>query len=103
MQIEDHNFTIIATEVSYVRPETINSLYHMSGERFDFVVDTNHRPVRDYWIRFRQLTPCIQKLEGFAILRYHKHRSLEEVHESVEFNDRVPPSYDEEYANGTVR
>lgn len=100
MQIEDHNFTIIATEVSFVKPATINTLYFMAGERFDFVIDTKNRTVRDYWIRFRQLNPCVQKIEGFAILRYHKNEVRGE--KSVEFNDRKPPSYDHEYNNGTV-
>lgn len=100
MQIEDHNFTIIATEVSYVKPVTINTLYFMGGERYDFVIDTNHKQIREYFIRFRQLLPCVQKLEGFAVLRYHQHER--ESRSSVEFNDRVPPVYDTEYPNGTV-
>ena len=73
----------------------------MSGERYDFVVDTNHRPIKDYWIRFRQLHPCTQKLEGFAILRYHK-KIADGKHHNAEFNKRVPPKFNEEYRNGTV-
>lgn len=103
MQIEDHNFTIIATEVSYVKPAVINTLFFMSGERYDFVIDTKNRPVRDYWIRFRQLNPCYQKLEGFAILRYHRKLNKHADMKTVEFNDRVPPTFEQEYANGTVR
>ncbi|CRL07208.1 CLUMA_CG020191, isoform A [Clunio marinus] len=105
LQIEDHNMTIIATEVSYVKPQVINSLYFMSGERYDFVINTHHRPLRDYWIRFRQLNPCVQELEGFAILRYHKNNKLLDKlnkKQSVEFNDRIPPGYNEEYPNGTL-
>lgn len=73
----------------------------MSGERYDFVIDTNRSAVKDYWIRFRQLNPCYQKLEGFAILRIHKN-SVKGKHETVEFNLRHPPSFENEYPNGTV-
>ena len=102
MQIESHNFSIIATEGSYVHPFLANTLYFMTGERYDFVVDTNHRPIQDYWIRFRLLDPCPQKLQGFAILRYHK-KVVNGVHASVEFDQRVPPLFFIEYPNGTVR
>lgn len=100
-QVEDHNLTLIATEVSYVKPQVFNTLFFLSGERYDFVIDTNHRPVRDYFIRFKQLNPCYQKLEGFAILRYHDRHNPTKKQVSVEFNDRVPPSYEQEYPNGT--
>lgn len=101
MQIEDHNFTIIATEVSYVKPVVIDSLFFLSGERYDFVIDTKNRPIRDYWIRFRQLDPCFQKLEGFAILRYHRDIKRA-VKKNIEFNERVPPAFEQEFPNGTV-
>lgn len=101
MQIEDHNFTIIATEVSYVKPVVIDSLFFLSGERYDFVIETKNRPVRDYWIRFRQLNPCYQKLEGFAILRYHRDIKRA-VKKTIEFNDRLPPAFEQEFPNGTV-
>lgn len=102
MQIEDHNFTIIATEVSYVKPVVIDSLFSMSGERYDFVIDTRNRPVRDYWIRFRQLNPCYQKLEGFAILRYHRDAKHADKSD-IEFNVQATPTFEQEYPNGTVR
>lgn len=101
MQIEGHNMTLIATEVSYVKPQVFDTLFFMSGERYDFVIDTNHKPVRDYFIRFKQLNPCYQKLEGFAILRYHDKNLKSKKKVSVEFNNRVPPSYEQEYPNGT--
>lgn len=100
MQIEDHNFTIIATEVSYVKPAVVNTLHFMSGERFDFVLDTNNRESRDYFIRFKQLNPCYQRLQGFAILRYHKKNK--NLKNTVEFNNRTIPKFEEEYLNGTV-
>lgn len=102
MQIEDHNFTIIATEVSYVKPFHVGSLLLMSGERYDFVVEANQHEFRDFWIRFRQLNPCNKQLEGFAIMRIHRN-SVKGNHETVEFNHRHPPSFEHEYPNGTVR
>lgn len=85
-----------------MKPFEIGSLYFLSGERYDFVIDTNRQgPVRDYWIRFRQLNPCRQKLEGFAILRYYR-EAQKNIQRVVEFNRRVPPTFEQEYPNGTV-
>jgi FtsP/CotA-like multicopper oxidase with cupredoxin domain len=100
-QVEDHNFTIIATEVSYVKPAVVNTLYLMSGERFDFVIDTNKHQRRDYFIRFKQLNPCYQKLQGFAVLRYHK-KGSKGLKYNVEFNNKTIPTFEQEYPNGTV-
>lgn len=100
MQIESHNFSIIATEVSYVKPLSIGSLYFLSGERYDFLLNTKGHKTRDYWIRFRQMYPCVNRLEGFAIIRYHKNKINET--QSIEFNDRIPPTFDDEFPNGTV-
>jgi FtsP/CotA-like multicopper oxidase with cupredoxin domain len=101
MQIEDHNFTIIATEVSFVKPAVVGTLHFMSGERYDFVLDANNREKRDYFIRFKQLNPCHQKLQGFAILRYHD-KGSEGLKYNVEFNNRTIPTFAQEYPNGTV-
>jgi FtsP/CotA-like multicopper oxidase with cupredoxin domain len=61
--------TIISTEISYVEPFTIDALYSLAGERFDFVVHTNGTP-GDYWIRAQTMLPCRSVTEGFAVLRY---------------------------------
>lgn len=60
---------IIATELSYVEPFTIDALFSQTGERFDFVVETNNTP-GDYWVRVKTLMPCRIATEGFAVLRY---------------------------------
>lgn len=62
--------TIIATEISYVEPFTIDSLYSSTGERFDFVINTNNTTGGDYWIRVKTMMPCRTVIEGFAVLRY---------------------------------
>jgi FtsP/CotA-like multicopper oxidase with cupredoxin domain len=69
LQIEHHNMTIIATEISYVEPFSIDSLFSSTGERFDFVIHTNNTP-GDYWVRAKTMSPCRLITEGFAILRY---------------------------------
>jgi FtsP/CotA-like multicopper oxidase with cupredoxin domain len=69
LQIEKHDMKIIATEVSYVEPFTIDALYSQTGERFDFVLEANNTD-GDYWIRVKTLSPCQVSAEGFAVLRY---------------------------------
>lgn len=94
LQIEEHEFKIIATELSEIEPISVDTLRSLSGERYDIVIDAD-RPPRDYWIRIRELSPCLKKIEGFAILRYHD--DSQHKGESVEFNDRKIPSFDDEY------
>jgi FtsP/CotA-like multicopper oxidase with cupredoxin domain len=94
--------TIIATEVSYVKPEKIQTLYFMAGERYDFVIDTRNKTVRDYFIRIKQMIPCHQELQGFAVLRYHESGSGDS-RPVIEFNERRVPKFIEEYPNGTVK
>lgn len=69
LQIEKHDMKIIATELSYVEPFTIDALFTQTGERFDFVVHANNT-VGDYWVRVKTMEPCRKATEGFAILRY---------------------------------
>lgn len=69
LQIEKHDMKIIATELSYVEPFTIDALFSQTGERFDFVVNANNTK-GDYWIRVKTMEPCRKATEGFAVLRY---------------------------------
>jgi hypothetical protein len=82
---------IIASEISYVHPFVIDSLFTLNGERFDFVVNAKQKP-RDYWIRVKTMPPCRTVLESFAILRYGEDH---EVHRSsgskVVFPSKLPP------------
>jgi hypothetical protein len=91
LQIESHEMKIIATEISYVHPFVIDSLFTLNGERFDFVVNTNQKP-RDYWVRVKTMPPCRTILESFAILRYgaehHVHKSSGT---KVVFPSKLPP------------
>lgn len=89
LQIEGHEMTIIATEISYVRPFTIDSLFTVNGERFDFVLDANKAP-RDYWIRLKTLYPCRTPLEAFAVLRYGSEHQMA-ADTRVTFTETLPP------------
>lgn len=84
LQIENHEMTIIATEISYVEPFTIDALYSLTGERFDFVVKANATP-GEYWIRAQTMFPCRTIIEGFAVLRVGNYSGG-----SVDFVDDPP-------------
>lgn len=99
LQIERHNFTIIATELSDIKPISADTLHFLSGERFDIVINAN-RHSGDYWIRVRELSPCWKDIEGFAILRYHNDVILNKSR--AEFNNRTIPLFDDTYPMQTV-
>lgn len=61
--------TIIASEISYVHPFTIDALQSLPGERFDFVLNAD-KPGKDYWMRIKTIDPCRSPVEAFAVLRY---------------------------------
>jgi Multicopper oxidase len=90
-QIEKHEMQIIASELSYVEPLNIDSLYSVTGERFDFVIDANRDP-GDYWIRIKTLQPCQITVEGFAVLRYGTKSGS-----GIEFVKKDPPHYSEDF------
>lgn len=81
--------TIIATEISYVRPFAIDSLFTVNGERFDFVLNADKAP-RDYWIRMKTLYPCRLPLETFGVLRYGEEYAMS-ANTRVTFKKELPP------------
>lgn len=83
--------TIIATEISYVEPFVIDALFSQTGERFDFVIETNNTE-GDYWVRAQTQMPCRTVVEGFAVLRYGKKSGG-----AVEFIDKDPPRLSEKF------
>jgi len=98
-QIESHNFSVIATELSYVEPLIADTLQFLSGERFDIVLNANQEP-RDYWIRVREMEPCWKNIEVFAILRYHKGPVRSQ--RTSEFTRRTMPTFEEVYETRVV-
>ncbi|KAG5683781.1 hypothetical protein PVAND_013045 [Polypedilum vanderplanki] len=99
-QIENHNFTVIATELSHIKPIVANTIHYLSGERYDIVIDAN-QPVRDYWIRIRELDPCWKKIEAFAILRYQK-SPVKVLQPKIIFNETPIPNWEETYPKGIL-
>lgn len=81
--------TMIASEISYIKPFPIDSLYSVPGERYDFVVNAN-QPAKDYWIRVKTINPCRKQVEAFAILRYGDDYRMS-VDTRVAFTSELPP------------
>ena len=94
LQIEGHSMTIIASELSYVQPFTIDSLYSVNGERFDFILSAD-KPARDYWIRVKTMLPCREQIETFAILRYGEEHRKAFDGTKVVFTSNLPPRLSE--------
>jgi FtsP/CotA-like multicopper oxidase with cupredoxin domain len=82
---------IIATEISYVEPFSIDSLFSATGERFDFVINANKTP-GDYWVRVKTMSPCRTIIEGFAVLRYGNKSGG-----GNEFIEKDPPHNSEDF------
>lgn len=99
LQIENHEITVIASDGSSFQPVTTDTLFFISGERYDFVVNANQAEVRDYWIRIRALFPCTKEIEEFALLRYHDGPVSNNVR-NFNFNDRKPPGWLETFPDG---
>ncbi|CAG9803373.1 unnamed protein product [Chironomus riparius] len=99
-QIEKHNFTIIATELSYIKPFVADTLHYLSGERYDIVVDAN-QSAGDYWIRIRELEPCWKNTEVFAILRYQD-KEVRSSQSKIQFAPKEPPTWNETYPKITL-
>lgn len=87
--------TMIASEISYVKPFPIDSLYSMPGERYDFVVNAN-QPAKDYWIRVKTINPCRTQVEAFALLRYGEDYRMS-VDTKVAFKPELPPRLSTEF------
>lgn len=92
MQIENHEMLVIASDGSTFEPVTADTLYFISGERYDVVVKADNEEIRDYWVRVRALPPCTKQIEEFAIFRYHKGKVPEDAI-NFNFNDRKPPGW----------
>lgn len=43
-QIDKHRMTVISTDGGAVKPHTVDTLISISGERYDFVINTNQQP-----------------------------------------------------------
>lgn len=95
VQIEGHNMTVIASEISYVHPIVIDSLFSMPGERFDFVVNADQTP-KDYWIRIQTMYPCRTIVETFAVLRYGEDHRVA-ARQKIDYKHELPPRFSTEF------
>ncbi|XP_011194194.2 uncharacterized protein LOC105219623 [Zeugodacus cucurbitae] len=98
LQIERHNMSIIASDSYDLKPRYFDTIISNAGERYDFVVFTNHTE-GDYWIRVRGMGVCaILPTESFALLRYVSNEA------NPESDDERPlppmPLYNETYVSG---
>jgi len=82
--IEEHSFTVIATDGEYLVPEEkVSSLTLANGERFDILIDVSQHKERSYVMRFGgspgEFANC-KDLSALAFLQYgqsHVDQSLE--------------------------
>ncbi|EFN74336.1 Laccase-4 [Camponotus floridanus] len=72
LTIEGHNLTVIATDGISVKPIIVNSIISVSGERYDFIINTNNR-IDSYWIQLRAFGECKSRaIQQLAILQYNR-------------------------------
>nr|CAH7756548.1 unnamed protein product [Callosobruchus chinensis] len=70
IKVEGHIMTVIATDGENVQPRRVDAIASYSGERYDFILETNQAP-GDYWVQFWATDICESaKITQFAILRY---------------------------------
>lgn len=73
VQIEGHNFTVIATDSVDVKPFRADKLYITAGERYDIVVEANQKAKDSFWIKVSASESCaVEEIEEFAVLMYHR-------------------------------
>lgn len=100
LQIEDHEFSVIASDGASFDPVVTDTLFFISGERYDIVVNAYKEDVRDYWIRIRALPPCTKEIEEFAVLRYQRLPVEAEKEIKFDFDERKPPGWLDMFPDG---
>lgn len=91
---------MIASDGATFKPVVADTLFFISGERYDIVVTADKKgPPRDYWVRVRALPPCTKEIEEFAVLRYHD-GPVDKGTRTFNFNDRKPPGWLDVYPEG---
>ncbi|XP_071124881.1 uncharacterized protein [Mytilus edulis] len=70
ISIDDHNFTVIATDGTPIEPIEVESLIMYNGERYDIIINGD-QPVDNYWMRVVGLADCeVKNASQLAIIRY---------------------------------
>lgn len=92
-QIEDHNFTVVAADATRVKPYTADTLFIVSGERFDIILQADHKKKDSFWIRIKAVDPCLDEdaVEEFAVLMYHREVKVNATKRSmIQVNEKSP-------------
>ncbi|KAH0561520.1 hypothetical protein KQX54_017383 [Cotesia glomerata] len=93
--IEDHQLLLIAQDAANMEPVYVDTIVIGSGERVDFVINTNNT-AKTYWIQVRGLGICEEKkVNQLAKLQYQSYQDSES-----NFSD--PPTYDEGLPQGIL-
>jgi FtsP/CotA-like multicopper oxidase with cupredoxin domain len=72
ISIDNHNFTVIASDGYDFQPVEVSSMVTYAGERFDIIINAD-KAIGNYWIRIRGLMDCDERFTSayqVAILRY---------------------------------
>ena len=67
--IDQHTLRVIATDGHFITPVDVDFIIVHSGERYDFLVDTNNISPNNYWIRAQTLEQG-EDHSALAVLKY---------------------------------
>lgn len=92
ISIDNHNFTVIASDGYNFQPVEVSSFVTYAGERFDIIVNAN-KAVANYWVRVRGLMDCDERFTSayqVAILRY-RGAPLQNPRPAPQYNYTIGP------------
>merc|ERR1719402_1539265 len=76
--IEDHSFTLIATDGEYIIPEEdVATLTLANGERFDILLDVSHHQEKTYEMRFSGAPGDFTNCKGVSAIAFLQYGSSE--------------------------
>ncbi|KAH0561522.1 laccase-5-like isoform X1 [Cotesia glomerata] len=94
LSIEDHKLLLIAQDAANIEPVEVNTIIIGSGERVDFVINTNN-DVKTYWIQVRGLGECQEtEVNQLAKLQYQGDEDSDSASD--------PPTYSDGLLRGTL-
>lgn len=94
--IEDHQLLLIAQDGVNVEPVNVDTIVIGSGERIDFVINTNNTDVKTYWIQVRGLGECQEtEVNQLAKLQY-------QGSDQQDSDPSDPPTYSDGLTRGIV-
>lgn len=96
LQFEGHNFTVVAADATPIKPFIADTLFVVSGERFDVIIQADQKKKDSFWIRLKAVDPCLDldSVEEFAVLKYHRKGEEQDSRPSMMQVDEKAPSAD---------